>query len=36
MGVSSTHFIYFAHIFDQDIRQGRTPARFDRFYHMDY
>jgi hypothetical protein len=30
------HCIYFAHIFDHDIRQGRTPARFDRFYHTDY
>ena len=30
------HCIYFAHIFDHDIRQGRAPARFDRFYHTDY
>jgi hypothetical protein len=30
------HCIYFAHIFDHPIRQGRATARFDQFYHTDY
>jgi len=30
------HCIWFAHIFDHDVRQGRQPARFDRFYHTDF
>jgi hypothetical protein len=30
------HCIYFAHIFDHPVRQGKAPARFDQFYHTDY
>ena len=30
------HCIWFAHVFDHPVRQGRAPARFDRFYHTDY
>jgi len=30
------HCIYFAHVFDHPVRQGRAPARFDQFYHTDY
>jgi len=30
------HCIYFAHIFDHPVRQGRMPARFDQFYHTNY
>jgi hypothetical protein len=30
------HCIYFAHIYDHPVRQGRMPARFDQFYHTDY
>jgi hypothetical protein len=30
------HCIWFAHVFDHPVRQGRAPARFDQFYHTDY
>jgi hypothetical protein len=30
------HCIWFAHVFDHPVRQGRAPARFDQFYHSDY
>jgi hypothetical protein len=30
------HCIYFAHIFDHPVRQGKVPARFDHFYHTQY
>ncbi len=30
------HCIYFAHIFDHPIRQGKATARFDQFYHTNY
>lgn len=30
------HCIWFAHIFDHDVRQGRQPANFDRFYHTNF
>jgi hypothetical protein len=30
------HCIYFAHIFDHPVRQGKATARFDQFYHTNY
>jgi hypothetical protein len=30
------HCIYFAHIFDHPVRQGKASARFDQFYHTRY
>ena len=30
------HCVWFAHVFDHPVRQGRAPARFDQFYHTDY
>ncbi len=30
------HCIYFAHVFDHPVRQGKVPARFDQFYHTNY
>jgi hypothetical protein len=30
------HCIWFAHVFDHPVRQGRARARFDQFYHTDY
>jgi hypothetical protein len=30
------HCIYFAHIFDHPIRQGKQTAKFDQFYHTQY
>lgn len=30
------HCIWFAHIFDHDVRQGRQKANFDAFYHTNY
>jgi hypothetical protein len=30
------HCVWFAHVFDHPVRQGRAPARFGEFYHTDY
>lgn len=30
------HCIWFAHIFDHDVRQGKRKANFDAFYHTNY
>ena len=30
------HCIYFAHIFDHPVRQGKQTAKFDQFYHTNY
>ncbi len=30
------HCIWFAHIFDHDVRTGKRPANFDAFYHTNY
>lgn len=30
------HCIFFAHIFDHPVRQGKALARFHHFYHTDY